>query len=168
MKKTWYAIYTKSRQEKKINEELKELEIESYLPLQKVLRQWSDRKKWVSVPLFNGYIFVHINKKQYYNVLNITGVVKYVSFEGKPVSIPDQQISAIKQYLEEEEIILDEQLKTLKSGDFVEVIKGPLIGLKGNIVNWRGKHKLLVEINAINQNILITISVTKLSRTKQL
>ena len=166
MNKTWYAIYIKSRQEKKVDEELKEKGIDSYLPLQKVLKQWSDRKKWIEVPLFNGYIFVHINKKQYYNVLNINGVVRYVTFSGKAVPIPPQQISAIKQYLDEEEIIQDEQLKNIKPGDFVEVIKGSLIGLKGNVVNWQGKHKLLVEIDGINHKIMLTIPVSYMTLIK--
>ena len=73
MASNWYALYTKPRSEKKVLDRLLEQEIEAYLPLQKKLRQWKDRKKWVEVPLINSYIFVKIEHKDYFNVLDTVG-----------------------------------------------------------------------------------------------
>ena len=99
--KTWFAAYVKSRAEKKVALELEALGIEFYLPLTKKLKQWSDRRKWVEEPLFRSYIFVHIDQSEYFTALNANGVVRYVSFGGKAVAIPEVQIKAIQYYLEE-------------------------------------------------------------------
>jgi len=79
--KVWYAVYTRSRAEKKVLAELEAKNIECFLPLQKQLRQWKDRKKWVEVPLIPGYCFVHINRIDYDRVLHINNVVSYTIFE---------------------------------------------------------------------------------------
>jgi len=86
--KIWYAVYTRSRTEKQTQELLLRSGIEVYLPLVKNLKQWSDRKKWVEEPLFRSYLFVHISPAEYYDVLNIPGAVRYITFEGKAVAIP--------------------------------------------------------------------------------
>jgi len=154
--KTWYAIYTKSRNEKKVYARLVEAEIESFLPLQKILKQWSDRKKWVEEPLFISYLFVYINQNEYYKVLDVIGVVKYITFERKAAPIPEQQILAIKQFLnnEEDQMISSESFKI---GDQVEIFRGTLKGLLGNLVDIRGKQKVRIEIESIGQSIILTI-----------
>lgn len=154
--KTWYAIYTKSRNEKKVHARLLEARIETYLPLQKLLKQWSDRKKWVEEPLFRSYLFVHISKEEYYKVLQVIGVVKYITFEGKAVPVPSQQILAIKQFLnnEEDQLISTESFNI---GDQVEIFRGALKGLMGNLVDVRGKQKVRIEIESIGQSIILTI-----------
>ena len=90
--KQWHVIYTRSRAEKKVQLELILKDIENYLPIQKKLRQWKDRKKWVEMPLMSGYCFVHITRKEYDLVLQTNNVVSYVRFEGKAATIPDSQI----------------------------------------------------------------------------
>ena len=154
--KKWYAIYTKSRNEKKVNTRLIEAGIETFLPQQKILKQWSDRKKWVEEPLFKSYLFVHINQTDYYRVLNVIGVVKYISFEGNAVVVPQQQIMAIKQFLnnEEDQLISSESFKV---GDQVEIFRGALRGLLGNLVDIRGKQKVKIEIESIGHSIVLTI-----------
>ena len=99
--KKWFAIYVKSRNEKKVFKQLEDMGIESFLPLITRVKQWSDRKKKVEEPLFRSYIFVKISLKDYYTVLNIPGVVKFVCFEKNPVPVPENQIVAIKQYIKE-------------------------------------------------------------------
>ena len=81
----WYAIRVKSRSEKKVFSDLNDNEITAYLPMQRKLRQWSDRKKWVEVPLISGYVFVNISRKEYENVLRTPNVVCYIYFEGKEI-----------------------------------------------------------------------------------
>jgi len=159
--KTWYAIYVKSKAEKKVAKELSLIEIDNYLPLRKVLRKWSDRKKWIEEPLFKSYVFVNIDQKDYYTVLQTFGVVKYITFEGRAVSIPPQQIDAIKYYLDEknpEFTIPDNWQK----GQVVEVISGSMTGLTGKLVEFKGKHWLGIEIEAIGHSIIIQIQKNKL------
>jgi transcription antitermination factor NusG len=159
--KTWYALYVKSRAEKKVATELSHLGVEFYLPLQKVLKQWSDRKKWVEEPLFRSYLFVFIDQTDYYNVLNVQGAVKYITFEGKAVPVPNQQIEAIRYYLNEKDPEKIDETDWEK-GRKVEVIAGSLTGLMGELVEVKGKHKVLVEIEAVGSAILLQIPKSKL------
>jgi transcription antitermination factor NusG len=157
----WYAIYTKSRNEKKVLQFLEEANIESYLPIVKTLKQWSDRKKWVEEPLFKSYIFVRVEARQYYNVLNVPGVVRYISFEGKAVIVPEKQILAIQQFLNKEQdrtLISD----TFMVGDRIEIIRGALMGLQGNLVQVHGKQKVKIEIESVGQSVILTIPKSQL------
>ena len=159
--KIWYAIYVKSKSEKKVASELSWMEIDNYLPLKKVLKQWSDRKKWVEEPLFKSYVFVHINQDEYYAVLKIQGAVKYITFEGKAVAIPFRQIEAIRYYLNEKS---PENVDILswERGQKVEVISGSMTGLVGTLVQFKGKHRLIIEIEGIGHSINIQIQKNKL------
>jgi transcription antitermination factor NusG len=154
--KKWYAVYTKSRNEKKAFTALNSAGIEVFLPLIRILKKWSDRKKWVEEPLFRSYLFVYISNKEYYKVLNTFGVVRYITFEGKAVPVPPQQILAIKQYINTEE---DHQVNSdqLVVGKPVEIFRGALKGLTGNLVEFRGKQKVRIEIESIGHSIILTI-----------
>ena len=88
-KKKWFAIYVKSRNEKKVFNTLDSIGVESFLPLITKMKQWSDRRKKVEEPLFRSYLFVCIPLSDYYKVLNVSGVVKFICFEKKPVEVPD-------------------------------------------------------------------------------
>ena len=154
--KTWFAIYCRSRNEKKVNDLLQRDGIETYLPLLKSLKQWSDRKKWVEEPLFRSYIFVHISKTEYLKVLQSDGVVRFITFEGKPVPVPPQQILAIKQFLDKEENP-EQFTDSFDIGDKVEIFRGSLKGLIGNLVDLRGKQKVRIEIESIGKSIILTI-----------
>jgi transcription antitermination factor NusG len=163
--KTWYAVYTKPRFEKKALEGLTETGIESFLPLIKTLKQWSDRKKWVEEPLFRSYLFVHIVKPDYYRVLNTAGVVKYITFEGKAVPVPPQQITAIRQYINAEEFIPENHFNP-EIGDKVEISRGELQGLTGNLVKIQGRQKVRIEIESIGHSITLTIPKSFLRKIK--
>ncbi|MBN1985399.1 MAG: UpxY family transcription antiterminator [Prolixibacteraceae bacterium] len=145
----WYALYTKVNNEKKIFKNLQEENIESYLPIRKSLRQWSDRKKWIEEPLFRCYLFVRVSYKEFFNVLSIPGVVCYVSFGGRPQSIPDDQIMNIKTLVKQEEIDLTVSKERLKKGNKAEVLVGPLKGLKGEIVEISGQYRILIRIETM-------------------
>jgi transcription antitermination factor NusG len=153
----WYAVYVKSRNEKKVFTRLIEQGIETYLPLLKTLRQWSDRKKMVEVPLFSSYIFVNTFPKQFNQILAVEGIVSFVKFEDKPAPIPDNQIDYLKLLLysgEKFEISPDE----FETGEDVEVIAGPLKGFQGTFVNYKGKKYAQLRIDAINRSLIIKIS----------
>lgn len=152
----WYAAYTKPRNEKKVYDRLITAGIETYLPLQRRLKQWSDRKKMVEEPLFRSYIFVRITQKEYYNVLNTPGVVRYITFEGKAVPIPDKQIDQIKQLLEQN-VELEAIDEKLEPGTMIEVKFGTLMGLTGELIEHQGKKKVIVRLDHISHSLLVTL-----------
>lgn len=154
--KKWYAIYTKSRNEKKVAETLSAKGIEVYLPLLRTLRQWSDRKKKVEIPLFRGYLFVYIFDKKYLEVLQTDGVVRFITFRNERISIPLYQIEAVKAYLNEEEPVSQETIDYIP-GDFVEVARGPMKGLQGTLVKFKGKRRVLMEIESIGQHLFLDL-----------
>lgn len=152
----WYAAYTKSRAEKKVLQELQEQGIEAYLPLQKRLKQWSDRRKWVEEPLLRCYIFVKIDMHDYYRVLNNNGVVRYITFEGKAVPIPEKQIDVLRKVVATEADI-EVTSDRFDPGDKVKVVGGPLLGLEGEMVDYRGSRRVLVRFDHLGQHILVSI-----------
>jgi transcription antitermination factor NusG len=156
LNKKWYAVYTRPRNEKKAYSELDAIGIETFLPLIKNLKQWSDRKKWVEEPLFRSYLFVHITRQDYYKVLNTYGIVRYITFEGKAVVVPPRQILAIRQYVNAEDIIGEGDF-VFEPGDQVEIYLGPLKGLTGQLIKVQGRQKVKIEIESIGHSITLTI-----------
>ena len=152
----WFAAYTKPRNEKKVFERLVSSGIEAYLPLQRSLKQWSDRKKMVEEPLFRSYIFVKINDVDYYRVLNTVGIVRYITFEGKAVPIPEKQIDLIKQLLEQN-IEIETVEERIEPGTKVEVKFGSLLGLVGELVEHKGVKKVVVRFDHISHSLLVTL-----------
>jgi len=159
--KKWYALYVKSRTEKKVALELDAEEVDYYLPLEKKLKQWSDRKKWVEEPLFRSYIFVYVGTKDYYRALYVQGAMKYVSFEGKAVAVPAQQIEAIKYYLNEKDPVLQGD-QNWEEGVEVEVVAGNLIGLKGILLQAKGKNHVKVQIDVVGSSIILKVPKNQL------
>lgn len=156
IKPQWYAVYTRSRAEKQIHKLLVRAGIETYLPLRKELKYWSDRKKWVEEPLFRSYVFVHITEAEYFTVLNIPGAVRYITFEGKAVPIPPQQIEAIKQFVATGEV-LPEFEQDLSPGDKIDIIAGPMKGIEGELVKIQGKKKVRIEITGLGQAVYLEL-----------
>ncbi|MEI6889980.1 MAG: UpxY family transcription antiterminator [Bacteroidota bacterium] len=153
----WYAVYTKSRHEKRLAELLNEKGIEAYVPLRKVVRQWSDRKKLVSEPLIRSYCFVRPGPGEYYDVLNTDGAVRYVWFSGKPAPIPNKQIDILK-VLTGSDVDVDVVPGSLLKGTTVRVNAGPLAGVVGELVSIAGKHRVLIKIDHLDQALTISIS----------
>jgi transcription antitermination factor NusG len=151
----WYAIRVKSRAEKKVHAQLAEQGIESFLPLQRKLRRWSDRKKWVDWPLISGYVFVHISRKEYELVLNTFNVVCYIYFEGKAAVIRDKDIQLLKRMLGQSELELEVTIENLKPGQMVEVVSGPLIGVVGELIEFKGKNKVALRIPPLGYTVLV-------------
>lgn len=160
----WYAVYTKSRTEKKVLLELEYQGIEAYLPIYKKLRQWSDRKKWVETPLISGYLFVHINNIDYDKVFRTQGVVAYVRFEGKAATIPDNQIDAIKQLLRQHQYKIKISREIFTKGDYIEVIGGPLLGLKGTLISIRGKKRVAVQLAQLNLSLIVELPLEEIRK----
>ena len=160
----WFALYTRSRAEKKVYTGLIRRNINAFLPMRKVLRQWSDRKKMVDAPLFNSYIFVNITEKEHLPALQVEGVVRFVSFEGKAVPIPPQQIEAIKAYLGEGAPEYNESELSLQVGVNIEITRGPMMGLNGILITLHGKHRVKIEIECVGQSLIIDLPRTSLRK----
>lgn len=158
-RKKWYAIYTKPRAEKKVFEEIKKHNIEAYLPLKKEVRQWKDRLKKVEVPLFNSYVFVKVDDKEYYELprYNIQGFLRYVTIGGKKVEVREKEINTIKKLLNND-VDIEVSGESFEIGEKVKIIRGTLRGLTGKLVEVRGKKKFLIRIESLKTNLLVEIN----------
>lgn len=159
--KKWYLLYTKPRYEKKADAELQLLGFETYLPLNRTLKQWSDRKKWVEEPLFKSYIFINTSISYYYDILNVNGIVKFVNFEKLPVVVSEKDISFIRKMLGSD-ISYEVTNEFIEVGNSVEIISGPMIGYKGQIVEYRSKKQIMVNFNSIPQNVVLNLPLSNL------
>jgi len=154
--KFWYAVYTLPRAEKKLAERFDKAGITYYLPLHKQLKRWSDRKKWVEEPLFKSYIFVNISEADYFNVLNTYGAVKFVTFSGQAVAIPEKEINLIRRLLAEFPDDL-EVVQNILPGMDIEIVAGLMMGVQGKMVEYRGEKRAAISVEYINQVVLINI-----------
>jgi transcription antitermination factor NusG len=156
----WYAVYTRSRFEKKMLSELSQRSIEVFLPMREILSRWKDRKKRIWVPLFPGYIFVNQidTPTNRYRVLNIPGAVRFVGLEGRAEPIPEAQIQSVRRFLEAS-ISLD-PYPYIQVGHRVEIIAGPLRGIQGILVQKRGRFRFVLRVDLIQQAVSIEIDAS--------
>jgi len=153
----WYALYTKPRFEKKVSSLLFENNFNSYLPLISTIKQWSDRKKKVELPLISSYVFVRINENDLKNTLIIHGVVGILKHLGKPAIIKDYEIENLKILLEDQSNLTIVQENNLQKGDTVIVEKGVFSGLIAECIKFNGKYRLIVRIEALKNIIEVNI-----------
>jgi len=156
--KNWLVFYTKSRQEKKVNDLLARRGYEVFLPIQKVMRQWSDRKKKVEVPLFNSYIFVREAEDKIPSILQTPGVAWNIRHNNKPAILQARELETIKRFLESGLLLESQQLENLQAGDAVEVIDGPLKGMVGNLIKTQEGDKFTVALESIGQSLLVRLT----------
>ena len=156
----WYALYTRSRFEKKLLYELAIREIEVFLPMCEILSQWKDRTKKIWTPLFPGYIFVnHVDTPENrYRVLHVPGAVHFVGVSGRPNPVPEEQISAIRRFLETS--LSADPYPYIQVGIQVEVISGPLTGIRGMLIEKRGKFRFVLQIDLIRQAVSVEIDAS--------
>lgn len=157
MQKHWFVFYTKSRQEKKVNELLKKRGFKTYLPLHKVLRQWSDRKKKVEVPLFNSYIFVFDFEHDIPRILDTPGIAWNIKLAGKPAFLRENELEIIQRFIETgltiETTSADGEI--LKAGERTRIIDGPLKGIEGVILGAADSQTFNVVLEGIEQLIRV-------------
>jgi transcription antitermination factor NusG len=143
----WYAVYTRPRWEKKVTRVLDEKGIEAYCPLNKVYRQWSDRRKLVHEPLFKGYVFVHLDDQHKWDVKKIDGILNFVYWNGKPAVVRDEEIETIKKFLSEFSDVEVEDLK-LAIRTPVRIKHGILMNYQGIVIEVMG-NKARVKIESM-------------------
>jgi transcription antitermination factor NusG len=161
--KKWFALYTKPRWEKKIHSVLLDKGIESWCPLQKTERQWSDRKKIIEQPLFRSYVFVRISAGEKVTVLSTDGVLNFVYYCGKPAIIRDEEVSLIKQYLSEKDVTLSIiNAEGFSDQATVRVNHGVFMGKEGMVVRG-GKKKVYVKLESLGQIMIVEFPATHLS-----
>ena len=166
-KYNWLAVYTRSRYEKKLHKELESMGIECYLPLRIQEKQWSDRIKKVEEPLLRSYVFVKVSNKEYYDVLNAVGAVRYVTFAGKAAVIQDKQIEDLKQFLIHYNAETKVTHEDLEIGDMVKVRKGPLEGVQGEMVQFRGKNKIVLRFKDLGLCVHTEIKMSDIETVTQ-
>lgn len=152
----WLVLGTRPRAEKKVAKGLQQRGIECYLPLQRRLHQWKDRKKWVEVILFPSYVFVRLVRERRNEVFDIAGVIKYVSFEGIPASVPDADMERIRLICSGSAPAVMNEAE-FRAGDKVEVMHGPLTGLSGILSNEVNGMRLHVNISGLGCHLSIII-----------
>ena len=150
---SWFAIYTRPKNEKKVTLSLEKMGIEAYCPMITQVKQWSDRKKKVEMPLINSYVFVNIADKNRNIVFNVPGVVRYLFWLGKPAVIQDQEIEVLKDGLKG--ILNNVEVQGIQPGDILTISKGPFQGKEG-IVSQIEKNKIRLVLKELG--VLITIS----------
>lgn len=155
LSKQWLAVYTKPRWEKKIDTILIRKGINSWCPVQKSERQWTDRKKIIEEPLFRSYVFVHIDASERGKVLSTEGVLNFVHYLGKPAIIRDEEIDLIRKYLGEK----GAALSVLSEEGFREEMKvvvdhGVFMGNEGTVVRG-GKKKVFVRLESLGQVMIV-------------
>ncbi len=143
----WYVVYTRPRWEKKIASILDSRGIENYCPLNRIQKQWSDRKKIVLEPLFKGYIFIKISESQKWDIKQIAGIINYVYWLGKPAKVKEEEIITIKKFLSEfENVEVTEQ--SIKISSKVIISQGILMNYNGVVVEVLG-NKARVQIDSM-------------------
>ncbi|MEK6778012.1 MAG: UpxY family transcription antiterminator [bacterium] len=158
--KNWYAVHARSRHEKKVETELKGKGVEVFLPLYETLSRRRDRKKIIELPLFPGYLFVRIapERDQVLEVLKVKGVVRII---GKTPTelfpIPAIQIEAVHRMVESDRLISGHPY--IKEGSRVRVKAGPLQGVEGILIERRGRHRLIISVDMLQQSVSTEISV---------
>jgi transcription antitermination factor NusG len=160
----WLAIYSRPRWEKKVNQLLLEKGFESYCPLNKVRRKWSDRVKVVEEPLFKSYVFVKVNEEDRTAVRMTPGVINFVYWEGKPAVIKEKEINAIRRFLNEYENV-EVQPMNLQVHQRVKITTGPLMDEEGEVLSLQRK-MVKVAIDSLGYVLVAYIDRTKLTSAR--
>lgn len=160
---SWFAVYTKSRHEKILRDELSKKRIETFLPVRKVERHWSDRTKVIEEPLFQSYLFVKILWADRWKVLNTVGAVSIVGMsQGKAIEVPQKEIETLQQFVSQD--IRINPFPYLKTGERVYVRSGPFKGAEGFIVHKNQRCRLVVSLDLLMQSISIEIDSACIER----
>jgi len=154
----WYVVYTRPKSERKVASSIAEMGIESYLPMHKVVRQWSDRKKKMEVPLFSNYVFVKVDDLKRRLLFSIEQLVKFVSIEGKPVVIRENEILTIKRVLsgDFDDTSTEEYFQ---EGMKVKITHGQFAGLEGVVIKKCNKLRLMIRVEGLMKAFSFEISV---------
>jgi transcription antitermination factor NusG len=156
----WYAAYTRSRHEKVVAEALQQRTVEHFLPLYETIRKWKNGRFKVQLPLFPGYLFVHIDLRDRLRVLQVPGVVRLVGFNGVPASLPQVELEIIRSALSKGVEV--EPHPYLRVGQRVRIISGPMEGLQGILLRRRGRPRVVVSVDLIMRSVALDIDAAQI------
>ena len=151
----WYAIWTRSRHEKAVRDQLERKSIEVFLPTIAKWSRWKDRKKKIEWPLFPGYCFARFDAANRLPVLTCDGVVQIVGNEGTPSSIPAAEVEGIRQLVESE--LSYDPCPLVKEGEMVKVVSGPLKGVAGRLIRKGAHARLVLSVDLIGQAVSVEV-----------
>jgi transcription antitermination factor NusG len=151
----WYAAYTSAQHEKKVAAELGRRGVEGFLPVYSSVRRWKDRRVQLELPLFPGYVFVHVALRERLRVLQVPGVAKLVGFGGLPVALPGEEIEALRAGLDGR--LRAEPHPFLTVGRRVRVVCGPLCGAQGILVRRKGLYRLVLSLELIVRSVAMEV-----------
>src|SRR5208283_2708871 len=156
----WYAAYTSANHEKRVAEQLQRRSVENFLPLYESVRRWKDRRVRLKLPLFPGYVFVHIALRDRLKVLQVPGVAKLVSFHGQPAPVPDKDIEAIRTCLAGPHPV--QPHRYLQRGQRVRVLSGPLAGLTGIVVRQKKSTRFVISFDLLMRSVSVELDSSDL------
>src|SRR5216684_4750758 len=151
----WYAAYTCANHEKRVAKQLEERSVEHFLPLYGSVRRWKDRRVQLDLPLFPGYVFVHLALRDRLRVLQTPGVARLIGFGGLPTALPDQEIEAMRNGLQRQ--LRLEPHPYLTIGRRVRLKSGPLLGLEGILVRRKGLLRLVLSLDLIQRSVTVEV-----------
>jgi transcription antitermination factor NusG len=163
----WYAVYTKPRSEKKVHQRMLERDIDAFLPLVKTVRQWSDRKKTIQIPLISSYVFVNMAEKDLSKTFLIPGAINVLKHLGKPAKIREVEIDNLKILSGNSHEFDMEPCMKLVEGDIVEVTKGPFMGLIATCEKGCGNHRVVVNIDSLQSCITVNVPLSYLRKIEK-
>ena len=151
----WFAIWTRSRHEQAVREQLQRKHLEAFLPTITKWSRWKDRRKRIDWPLFPGYCFARFDPRERMPVLTCAGVVNIVSFEGEPAPIPQREIESIRLLVESD--LAYDPCPLIREGSMVEVVHGPLRGVVGRLVRKSERARLVLSVDLIGQAVSVEV-----------
>jgi len=151
----WYAAYTRANHERRVVDQLAERGVENYLPQYESVRKWKDRKVRLQMPLFPGYVFVHLALRNRLKVLQVPGVAYLVGFAGSPVAVPEEELARIRGCLGRG--MRAEPHPYLTAGRRVRVRSGPLEGLEGIVVRRKNGNRLVISLELIQRAMAVEL-----------
>jgi transcription antitermination factor NusG len=157
----WFAIYTKPRWEKKVNQLLTDKGVECYCPLNKVKRKWSDRTKTIEEPIFKSYVFVKVTEEERIKVRLTSGVVNFVYWNGKPAVVREKEIQTIKLFLDENENVQVRPMD-LTAQQRVLIISGTFMDLTATVLDVR-KKEVKVSIDSLGYELIAIVDKNKIA-----
>ena len=155
MSASWFAIWTRSRHEHVVREQIERKHFDAFLPTITKWSRWKDRKKKIDWPLFPGYCFARFDQEEALSILKCTGVVSIVSVEGKPAPIPDHEIEGIRLLLESH--LQYDPCPLIREGMMVEVTHGALKGVVGRLVRKGAHARLILSVDLIGQGVSVEV-----------
>jgi transcription antitermination factor NusG len=155
MSASWFAVWTRSRHEQVVREQIERRHFDAFLPTITRWSRWKDRKKKIDWPLFPGYCFARFKEEDSLSILKCTGVVNIVSVEGRPAPIPEHEIDSIRRLLESD--LQYDPCPLIREGMMVEVTHGALKGVVGRLVRKGAHARLILSVDLIGQGVSVEV-----------